>query len=197
MASSGKYLWWQDGIIYQVYPRSFRDTNDDGIGDLQGIISRLDYLKWLGITIIWISPVYPSPMKDFGYDISDYTGIDPIFGTEKDFDDLLIKAHALNLKIILDLVPNHTSDEHPWFIEARRSRYSPKRNWYIWADGGNTGDPPNNWLSVFGGSAWEWDNATGQYYYHAFLKEQPDLNYRNPEVIKAMLDIMQDRKSVV
>lgn len=186
-----KYLWWQKGIIYQIYPRSFQDSNNDGIGDIKGIISRLDYLQWLGITIIWLSPVYPSPMKDFGYDISDYTNIHPIFGTLTDFDTLLQEVHKRDMKLVIDLVPNHTSNEHPWFIEARSSKESKKRNWYIWADPSPGNTFPNNWLSVFGGSAWEWDEHTGQYYYHAFLKEQPDLNYRNPEVMKAMEDVMR------
>src|SRR6201996_1427086 len=186
-----QYLWWQDGIIYQIYPRSFQDTNGDGIGDLRGIIQRLDHLKWLGIKAIWISPIYPSPMADFGYDISDYKGIWPTFGTMADFDQLLRQVHAAGMRLILDLVPNHSSDEHPWFIESRSSRDNPKRDWYIWKDPKPDGSPPNNWLSVFGGSAWEWDEKTKQYYYHAFLLKQPDLNWRNPEVEKAMLDIMR------
>jgi alpha-glucosidase len=184
------YAWWQEGIIYQVYPRSFQDSDGDGIGDIKGIIQRLDHLQWLGINIIWLSPVYPSPMKDFGYDISDYTGIHPLFGTMDDFDLLLKEIHRRNMKIIIDMVPNHTSDQHPWFLESRSSKDNPKRDWYIWHDGPE-GKIPNNWLSVFGGSAWEWDPHTEQYYYHAFLKEQPDLNWRNPEVIKAMTDIME------
>ncbi|MDQ3277526.1 MAG: alpha-amylase family glycosyl hydrolase [Bacteroidota bacterium] len=189
--SKERFLWWQSGIIYQVYPRSFQDSNNDGVGDLRGIMQRLDYLQWLGITAIWISPIYPSPMADFGYDISDYRGVHPLFGNMADFDALLQQAHHRNIKIILDLVPNHTSDQHPWFLESRSSRENPKRDWYIWKDGLENGAPPNNWLSVFGGTAWEWDEATGQYYYHAFLKEQPDLNWRNPEVQTAMLDVMR------
>lgn len=184
-------LWWQKGIIYQVYPRSFQDSNGDGVGDLKGIIKRLGYLKWLNVTAVWISPIYPSPMKDFGYDISDYENIDPLFGTMADFDELLREVHALDLKLILDLVPNHTSDQHPWFLESRSSKDNPKRDWYIWHDASPEGKEPNNWLSVFGGSAWEWDKHTGQYYYHAFLKEQPDLNWRNPEVQEAMLNLMR------
>jgi alpha-glucosidase len=191
MTETGKHLWWQTGIIYQVYPRSFQDSNGDGVGDLEGIVQRLDYLKWLGITAIWISPVYPSPMADFGYDISDYTGIHPLFGSMADFDNLLQQAHQRDIKIILDIVPNHTSDLHPWFLESRSSIDNTKRDWYIWKDALEDGSPPNNWLSVFGGFAWEWDEATGQYYYHAFLKEQPDLNWRNPEVQSAMLDVMR------
>lgn len=185
------YYWWQTGIIYQIYPRSFQDSNNDGVGDLQGIIHRLDYLKWLGVKAVWISPIYPSPMADFGYDISDYKNIDPIYGTLSDFDELLREIHARDMKLIMDLVPNHTSSLHPWFLESRSSRDNPKRDWYLWYDALPDGNPPNNWLSVFGGPAWEWDEKTGQYYYHAFLKEQPDLNWRNPEVRQAMYDIMR------
>lgn len=183
--------WWHSAIFYQIYPRSFQDSDGDGVGDLGGIIDRLDYLKQTGITAIWISPIYPSPMYDFGYDISDYTDIHPLFGTMHDFDALIEKVHALDMKLILDLVPNHTSHQHPWFIESRSSRTSPKRDWYIWNDGLHDGGLPNNWLSVFGGPAWEWDEGTQQYYYHAFLKEQPDLNWRNPDVQKAMLKVMR------
>jgi glycosidase len=184
-------LWWQTGVIYQIYPRSFQDTNGDGIGDLKGIERRLDYLASLGVDAIWISPIYPSPMADFGYDIVDYCGIDSCFGALADFDDLLAQAHARGLKVLLDFVPNHTSDRHPWFIESRSSRDNPKRDWYIWRDPAPDGGPPNNWISDFGGSAWEWDKATGQYYYHAFLKEQADLNWRNPAVQAAMYDVMR------
>jgi alpha-glucosidase len=183
--------WWKRGIVYQIYPRSFQDSNRDGIGDLKGICSRLDYLAWLGVDAIWISPIYSSPMADFGYDVADYCGIDPIFGTMEDFDRLVEEAHAKDLKVILDFVPNHTSDQHPWFQESRSSRTNPKRDWYIWRDAGLDGAPPNNWISNFGGSAWEWDEATGQYFYHAFLKEQPDLNWRNPEVREAMYDALR------
>ncbi|MGV3556885.1 alpha-amylase family glycosyl hydrolase [Larkinella arboricola] len=186
-----KHLWWQEGVIYQIYPRSYQDSNDDGIGDLPGILRRLDYLKWLGVTAVWLSPIYPSPMADYGYDISDYQGIHPLFGTQADFDTLLDEVHKRGMKLILDLVPNHTSDQHPWFQESRSSRDNPKRDWYIWCDPKPDGSPPNNWLSVFGGPGWEWDEATGQYYYHAFLKEQPDLNWRNPDVRKAMFDVMR------
>ncbi|HEX6111029.1 MAG TPA: alpha-amylase family glycosyl hydrolase, partial [Geminicoccaceae bacterium] len=185
------HSWWARGIIYQVYPRSFMDSNGDGIGDLEGIAARLDYLSWLGVDALWLSPIYPSPMADFGYDVADYTGIHPIFGTLADFDRLLAEAHRRGLKLILDFVPNHSSDQHPWFLESRSSRGSPKRDWYIWRDPAPDGGPPTNWLSVFGGSGWEWDVATGQYYYHAFLKEQPDLNWRNPEVVAAMHDAMR------
>lgn len=186
-----QYLWWQDGIIYQVYPRSFQDSNEDGIGDLRGVIKRLDYLKWLGVRAVWLSPIYPSPMADFGYDISDYENIWPPFGNLNDFDELLQQVHAAGMKLILDLVPNHSSDEHPWFIESRSSKDNPKRDWYIWKDPKPDGSPPNNWLSVFGGSAWEWDEKTKQFYYHAFLVKQPDLNWRNPQVIDAMLNTMR------
>jgi alpha-glucosidase len=161
------------------------------VGDLPGITSRLDYLRWLGINAIWISPIFPSPMADFGYDISNYTGIEPLFGTLDDFDALVVEAHARDLKVILDLVPNHTSDQHPWFIASRSSRHNEKRDWYIWVAPAPGGGPPNNWLSVFGGSAWEWDASTGQYYLHSFLKEQPDLNWRNPAVKVAVLDAMR------
>jgi alpha-glucosidase len=186
-----QYLWWQDGIIYQVYPRSFQDSNGDGIGDLRGVIKRLDYLKWLGVKAIWLSPIYPSPMADYGYDISDYQNVWPVFGNLGDFDELLQQVHAAGMRLILDLVPNHSSDEHPWFRESRSSRDNPKRDWYIWKVAKPDGSPPNNWLSVFGGSAWEWDEKTKQFYYHAFLVKQPDLNWRNPQVEEAMLQIMR------
>jgi alpha-glucosidase len=185
------YLWWQRGIIYQVYPRSFMDSNGDGVGDLTGLISRLDYLRWLGVDAVWISPIYPSPMKDFGYDVADYTAIHPLFGTLADFDRLILEAHARELKVILDFVPNHSSEQHPWFVESRSSRDNAKRNWYIWRDPGADGGAPNNWLSCFGGSAWEYDAPTEQYYYHAFLREQPDLNWRNPEVVEEMLNVLR------
>jgi alpha-glucosidase len=184
-------VWWKKGIIYQVYPRSFQDSDGDGVGDLEGIRQRLDYLAWLGVNGIWISPIYPSPMVDFGYDIADYCGIDPHFGTLGDFDRLVAEAHELGLKVILDFVPNHSSDRHPWFIESRASRESPRRDWYIWRDPKPDGGPPNNWISNFGGSAWEFDERTGQYYYHAFLKEQPDLNWRNPAVREAMHEVLR------
>jgi alpha-glucosidase len=189
--NAGRYLWWQRGVVYQIYPRSFMDSNGDGIGDLPGILSRLDYLRWLGVDALWLSPIYPSPMKDFGYDVADYTAIDPLFGTLEDFDRLVNAAHARELKVILDFVPNHTSDQHAWFRESRASRASAKRDWYLWRDPAPGGGPPNNWLSCFGGSAWEFDRATGQYYYHAFLPAQPDLNWRNPEVVEAMLGVLR------
>jgi alpha-glucosidase len=187
----GNFRWWERGILYQIYPRSFMDGNGDGIGDLAGIRQRLDYLEWLGVDAIWISPIYPSPMVDFGYDVSNYTDIDPLFGTLEEFDALLADVHARGMKLLLDYVPNHTSDRHPWFIDARSARSSPRRYWYIWRDPAPGGGPPNNWRSNFGGGAWEWDEKTGQYYYHAFLKEQPDLNWRNPEVRLAMLDVLR------
>jgi alpha-glucosidase len=188
---SADATWWRSGIFYQIYPRSFQDSDGDGIGDITGIIHRLPYLLELGVDAIWLSPIFPSPMADFGYDISDYTGIDPLFGTMEDFDALVKAAYDAGLKIILDLVPNHTSDQHPWFLESRSSRDNPKRDWYIWRDSGPDGGVPNNWLSEFGGSAWEYDAATGQYYYHAFLAQQPDLNWRNPDVRRAIYDVMR------
>ncbi len=178
------------GVLYQIYPRSFQDSNGDGIGDLRGIIQRLPYLVELGVDALWLSPIFPSPMEDFGYDISDYTGIDPLFGLLDDFDALVAAAHECGLKVILDLVPNHTSDRHPWFVESRSSKTNPKRDWYIWRDGGE-GGPPNNWLSEFGGSSWKFDAVSGQYYYHAFLRSQPDLNWRNSDVRQAIHDVMR------
>jgi alpha-glucosidase len=183
--------WWARGLIYQIYPRSFQDSDGDGIGDLLGIVQRLDYFAWLGVDAIWLSPIYPSPMADFGYDVADYCDVHPMFGTLADFDRLIAETRTRGLKLILDFVPNHTSDRHPWFEEARASRANPKRDWYIWRDAAPDGEPPTNWLSHFGGSGWEWDEATGQYYYHAFLKEQPDLNWRNPNVVAAMHDAMR------
>jgi alpha-glucosidase len=176
------YLWWRDGVIYQIYPRSFADSNGDGLGDLPGIISRLDYLADLGIDALWLSPIYPSPDKDFGYDVSDYSNIDPRYGTLADFDQLVAGVHARGLRLILDMVMNHTSDKHVWFQESRSSRDNPKRDWYIWKD------RPNNWPASFGGKAWEFDAATGQYYLHLFTKEQPDVNWRNPAVRQAQLE---------
>jgi alpha-glucosidase len=167
------------------------DMNGDGVGDLAGIINRLDYLQWLGIDVIWLSPIYPSPMADFGYDVSNYTDIHPLFGNLAQFDNLVAEAHRRGIKIVLDFVPNHTSSEHPWFIESRSSRTNPKRDWYIWKDPGPNGGPPNNWLSHFGGRAWTKDSTTGQYYYHAFLAQQPDLNWRNENVQNAMLDVLR------
>ncbi|HEX2910056.1 MAG TPA: alpha-amylase family glycosyl hydrolase [Chloroflexia bacterium] len=193
--SADQYLWWQSGVIYQIYPRSFKDNSGDGIGDLAGIIGQLDYLNWLGIDAIWLSPFYPSPMADFGYDITNFTDVDPVFGNLRDFDRMVKEAHSRNIKVIVDFVPNHTSDEHPWFKEASASRSSPKHDWYIWADPGPGGEPPNNWMSHFGGSlngsAWEYNVELNQYYLHTFHFKQPDLNWRNNEVRQAMYGVMR------
>jgi alpha-glucosidase len=186
------YLWWQTGVVYQIYPRSYQDSNGDGVGDLPGITQRLDYLSdTLGVDAVWLSPIYPSPMHDFGYDVANYTDIHPLFGSLEDFDRLLEETHKRGMKMILDLVPNHSSDEHPWFVESRSSRDNPKRDWYLWRDPAPDGGPPNNWLSHFGGPAWTYDEGTKQYYLHQFVKQQPDLNYRNPEVVIAILDVMR------
>jgi alpha-glucosidase len=191
MTKNTEYPWWETGVVYQIYPRSFQDSNGDGIGDLKGIQTRLPYLQDLGITAIWISPIYPSPMVDCGYDVSDYTDIHPIFGTMADFLELLDDVHRRGLKLILDFVPNHTSDQYPWFIESRSSRDNAKRDWYIWKNAKPDGTPPNNWVSYFGGSAWEWDEPTGQYYLRLFAKEQPDLNWRHPDVVRNMLNVLR------
>jgi alpha-glucosidase len=191
METPEQHAWWQRGMLYQIYPRSFMDSNADGTGDLPGILSRLDHLAWLRVDAIWISPIFPSPMADFGYDVSNYTDVDPLFGTLADLDRLVLAAHQRDMRVLLDYVPNHTSEAHPWFVESRSSRDNPKRDWYIWHPAAPDGGPPNNWLSVFGGSAWEWDAATEQYYYHAYLKKQPDLNWRNPETRAAMLDVLR------
>lgn len=183
--------WWERGVVYQVYPRSFQDSDGDGVGDLAGIEQRLDYIAALGVDAVWLSPIFPSPMADFGYDVADYCNIEPMFGTLAAFDRLLEAAHARGLKLLLDFVPNHSSDQHPWFIESRASRDSPTRDWYIWRNAKPDGSPPNNWISDFGGSAWTWDEATGQYYLRAFLPQQPDLNWRNPELKAAMLDVLR------
>ncbi|MBN1201893.1 MAG: DUF3459 domain-containing protein [Anaerolineae bacterium] len=188
---SDSFVWWKHGVIYQIYPRSFMDSSGDGIGDLQGVIDRLDYLEQLGIDAIWLSPIFPSPMADFGYDVSDYCDIHPLFGDLETFDRLLADAHARQIKIVLDYVPNHSSDQHPWFFESRASRDNPKADWYIWRDAKPDGGPPNNWLACFGGRAWEWDETRQQYYLHSFLKEQPDLNWQNPGVERAMLDVIR------
>lgn len=181
--------WWRGAVIYQIYPRSFRDTNGDGIGDLAGIAEGLDYIAELGVDGIWISPFFTSPMKDFGYDVADYCGIDPSFGTFADFDRIIEKAHSLGLKVIIDQVYSHTSDEHAWFQESRADRTNPKADWYVWADPKPDGSPPSNWQSVFGGSAWQWDGPRKQYYLHNFLTSQPDLNVHNPDVQNALLDV--------
>lgn len=190
MSENGR-SWWQHGIVYQIYPRSFADSNGDGVGDLRGIIDHIDYLEWLGVDAVWVSPIYPSPMADFGYDVSQYKGIHHMFGTLDDFDALVGALHDKGMRLILDFVPNHSSDQHPWFVESKSSRDNPKRDWYIWRDPGPDGGPPNNWLSHFGGVAWEYDRATEQYYLHSFLKEQPDLNWRNPEVRAAMCEVLR------
>ncbi len=188
--STHTHQWWQHGTVYQIYPRSFRDINGDGIGDLRGIVEKLDYLSWLGVDALWVSPIYPSPMADFGYDVADYCNVDPIFGTLSDMDALIREAHERKLRVILDFVPNHSSDRHPWFQESRSSRDNPKRDCYIWRDAKDTGEPPNNWLSVFGGSGWEWDerrvNTTTR-----SSKEQPDLNWRNPKVREEMYSALR------
>lgn len=184
-------LWWQRGIVYQIYPRSFQDTNGDGVGDLRGVTARLDYLASLNIDAVWLSPIFTSPMKDFGYDVANYEDVDPLFGSLADFDGLLAGAHARGLKLMLDLVPNHSSDQHPWFLQARSSRDNPKRDWYIWRDPAEGGGPPNNWRSFFGGRAWTLDEQSGQYYLHQFLPEQPELNWANPEVRQALLNAMR------
>lgn len=183
--------WWKAGVVYQVYPRSFADASGDGVGDLAGISGKLDYLQGIGADAVWLSPIFPSPMADFGYDVADYTGVDPLFGSLEDFDRLVEEAHGRGIKVLLDFVPNHSSDEHPWFVESRSSRENPKRDWYVWRDAKPDGTPPNNWLSYFGGGAWEWDEATEQYYLHLFDRKQPDLNWRNPEVRRAMYDALR------
>ena len=189
--AAAEHAWWQGAAIYQIYPRSFLDTNGDGVGDLPGIIERLDYVASLGIDAIWVSPFFKSPMADYGYDIADYRSVDPLFGTLADFDLLLRKAHGLGLKVIIDQVLSHTSAEHPWFVESRQDRCNPRADWYVWADPRPDGTPPNNWLSIFGGGAWQWEPRRAQYYLHNFLAAQPDLNFHNPEVRRAVLDNLQ------
>ncbi len=178
--------WWRGAVIYQVYPRSFQDSNDDGVGDLPGITRRLEHIAGLGVDAVWISPFFKSPMADYGYDVEDYRAVDPLFGSLDDFDALLGRAHGLGLKVMVDMVLSHTSSRHPWFLESRSSRSDPRADWYVWADARPDGTPPNNWLSIFGGSAWEWEPRRGQYYFHNFLAAQPDLNNHNPEVVKAL-----------
>lgn len=185
-----KMKWWQSAVFYQIYPRSFADGNGDGIGDFPGMTEMLDHLRDLGVDAIWLSPHFPSPFVDCGYDITDYEGVAPEYGTLDDFRTFLSEAHARNIRVVLDMVLNHSSDQHPWFVESRSSRENAKRDWYVWRDG-QDGGPPNNWVSIFGGSAWELDAKTGQYYYHAFLKEQPDLNWRNPELKQAMWNMVR------
>src|ERR1700733_10652879 len=183
------HAWWQHAVFYEIYPRSFADSNNDGVGDLKGITSKLDYLKDLGVDAIWIAPCFPSPQVDFGYDVSDYESIDPMYGTLADFDVLVSEAKKRDIRIVLDFVVNHTSDQHQWFLDSKSSRTSAHRDWYIWRDGKGPGEPPNNWVSTFGGSAWKFDPATNQYYYHYFYAEQPDLNWRNPAVRDAMFNV--------
>ena len=183
--------WWRGAVIYQVYPRSFQDSDGDGIGDIKGISARLPYLATLGVDAVWLSPFFKSPMKDFGYDVSDYCDVDPMFGTLDDFRAMVDKAHTLGIKIIIDQVLSHTSEEHPWFVESRSSRDNPRADWYVWADAKPDGTPPNNWLSVFGGSGWEWDSRRLQYYQHNFLASQPDLNFHNRDVQDALLDVLR------
>jgi len=181
--------WWRGAVIYQVYPRSYQDSDGDGVGDLRGITRRLDHIAGLGVDAVWISPVFRSPMKDFGYDVSDYRDIDPLFGTLADFDALVARAHALGLRVMIDLVLSHTSDQHPWFHESRASRQNPRADWYVWADPKPDGTPPNKRLAIFGGSAWQWDGRRRQYYLHNFLTSQPDLNFHSPAVQDALLDV--------
>ncbi len=185
-----KYPWWYGCVIYEIYIRSFYDSDGDGVGDLRGIIEKLDYLASLPIDAIWITPFFQSPMKDYGYDISDYYAVDPLFGTLEDFEELIEKAHACNLKIIVDQVWSHTSDAHPWFVESRSNRYNPKADWYVWADP-NNGDVPNNWLSIFGGTAWTWCESRQQYYLHNFIESQPDLNWHNPDVVREIMKVAE------
>ncbi|MCX8954878.1 alpha-amylase family glycosyl hydrolase [Ruegeria sp. NA] len=188
-STKAKSEWWRGGVIYQIYPRSFQDSNGDGIGDLKGITQRLDYIADLGVDAIWISPFFKSPMKDFGYDVSDYRDVDPMFGSLEDFRELLDQAHDKGLKVMIDLVLSHTSDQHPWFGESRANRDNPKSDWYVWADPKPDGTPPNNWLSIFGGSAWQWEPRRLQYFLHNFLSSQPDLNFHCNEVQNALLDV--------
>jgi alpha-glucosidase len=187
--------WWQAAVLYQIYPRSFLDTDGDGIGDLDGVRAKLDYLRWLGVDGIWLSPIYRSPMADFGYDVSDHCAVDPVFGDLAGFDRLLAGAHAHGLRLLLDWVPNHTSDRHPWFEESRSSRRSARRDWYVWRDGTGSGPPdgrpPNNWRAAFGGRAWTWDDRTAQWYLHLFLPQQPDLDWSTPAVVEAMHGVLR------
>jgi len=185
--------WWQRAVVYQIYPRSFADSTGNGVGDLAGITARLDHLSWLGVDALWLSPFFPSPMRDFGYDVSDYCDVDPLFGTLADFDAMVAAAHEHGLRVLIDWVPAHSSSDHPWFVESRKSRASPKRNWYVWRDAGPGGALPNNWTSTFtqGAPAWTWDETTEQYYLHSFLAEMPDLNWEEPELVQAMHDVLR------
>jgi oligo-1,6-glucosidase len=183
-------VWWKEAIVYQIYPRSFKDSNGDGVGDLQGIISKLDYIKSLGVDAVWLNPIYKSPNDDGGYDISDYYSIQPEFGSMQDFDELLAGLHQRGLKLIMDLVLNHSSDEHPWFVESKKSKSNPFRDYYFWKPGKN-GHPPNNWPSFFGGNAWQLDDSTGEYYLHLFSVKQPDLNWENTALRKEIHELMR------
>jgi alpha-glucosidase len=190
-ADPARAEWWRQAVIYQVAPRSFQDSDGDGVGDLGGILKRLDHIAALGVDAVWLCPIYPTPNRDFGYDIRDHCAVEPRLGTLGELDRLIAELHARGLRLLLDFVPNHTADDHPWFQASRSSRDGPKRDWYVWRDPAADGGPPNNWLSRFGGSAWAWDAASGQYYYHAFLEAQPDLNWRNPQVRAAMCDVLR------
>jgi len=183
--------WWKQTTVYQIYPRSFADGSGDGVGDLEGVRSRLDHLQWLGVEAVWLSPIFPSPGVDLGYDVSDYCDIDPLFGDLALFDTLVEEAHARDVRVLLDWVPNHTSDQHPWFVQSRSSRDNPKRGWYVWRDAKPDGSPPNNWASAFGGSAWQWDEPTRQWFLHFFFPQQPDLNWNNPDVRQAMCNVVR------
>ena len=184
-------VWWKTTVIYQCYPRSFKDSDGDGSGDLIGVLNKVDYLNDVGINAVWLNPIFKSPQKDNGYDVSNYTDIDPLYGTLGNLSALLKELHSKGMHLVLDLVPNHTSEEHPWFVESRKSLDNPKRDWYVWANASEDGGPPNNWFSLFGGSAWTLDNTTNQYYLHQFSEFQPDLNYHNPEVQSAMEDVIK------
>ncbi len=188
MADRNDNRWWRGGVVYQIYPRSFQDSNGDGVGDLPGILARLPYLAELGVDAIWISPIFTSPMKDFGYDVSDYRSVDPLFGTLADFDGVVAEAHRLGLEVVIDQILSHTSDQHPWFKESRSDRTNPKADWYVWADPRLDGTPPNNWQSVFGGPAWQWEPRRRQYHLHNFLAAQQDLNFHCEAVQEQMLD---------
>ena len=191
MSPPSRLRWWEQSVIYQIYPRSFRDTSGNGVGDLLGIIEKLDYVQTLGVNTIWLSPIFASPMRDFGYDVSDYTDIHPDFGSLETVDALIDQVHRRGLRLLLDFIPNHTSDQHAWFLESESARTNPRRDWYIWREAGADGSAPNNWLSYFGGSAWAWHEDTQEYYLQSFLKEQPDLNWRNPEVVEAMHSVLR------
>jgi alpha-glucosidase len=189
-SETGATPWWQSAVIYQIYPRSFADGNGDGVGDLPGLRARIDHLAWLGVDALWLSPVYRSPMADFGYDVADHCAVDPVFGELADLDALVAAAHARGIRLLLDWVPNHTSDRHPWFVDSRSSRSATRRDWYVWRDGVD-GEPPNNWRAAFGGRAWTWDERTAQWYLHLFLPQQPDLDWNHPDVVRAQHDVLR------